>query len=122
MASHGRTAPPSTTATPPVARTWRRAPTRCRGSWRRWASGSAGRRVMRRLLDDLGGLEQHVVGEGEAKRLGGLEVDYEVEAHRLLDREVSRLGALEDAVDEVRGPTPLVGPVRSIAHQPAHGR
>jgi hypothetical protein len=31
-----------------------------------------------RLLDDLGGLEQHVVGDGQAERLGGVEVDDEL--------------------------------------------
>jgi hypothetical protein len=29
----------------------------------------------RGLLDDFGGLEQHVLGDGEAERLGRLEVD-----------------------------------------------
>jgi hypothetical protein len=45
-----------------------------------------GRSTPRGLLDDLGGLEQHVLGDGEAERLGGLEVDHEIEGHRLLHR------------------------------------
>ena len=35
-----------------------------------------------KLLDQIGGLEQHVLGDGEAEALGGLEVDDEVEATR----------------------------------------
>jgi hypothetical protein len=35
-------------------------------------------------LEDLGGLKQHVRGDGEAERLGSLEVDDEVELARLL--------------------------------------
>ena len=33
---------------------------------------------------------------GEAERLGGLEVDDQLELGRLLDRQIGRLGALED--------------------------
>jgi hypothetical protein len=33
---------------------------------------------------------------GEAERLGGLEVDSQFEFGRLLNREISRLGAVED--------------------------
>src|SRR5262249_38484822 len=39
-------------------------------------------------LDDLGGLEEHVLGDGEPESLSGLEVDDEVELARLLDGEV----------------------------------
>jgi hypothetical protein len=63
------------------------------------ATTSEGRRtVLGALLEDLGGLEQHVVGDGEAEGLGGLEVDDELELAGLLDRKISRLGAFEDAV------------------------
>src|SRR5687767_12331615 len=50
------------------------------------------------LLDHLGSLGEHVRGDGEAEGLGCLEVDDEVEAHRLLDGEVSRLGAFENLI------------------------
>ena len=33
---------------------------------------------------------------GEAERLGGVEVDDQLECCRLLDRQIGRLGALED--------------------------
>ena len=54
----------------------------------RWLSGRPrlnSRSYSRRLLDDLGGLEQHVLGDGEAEGLGGLQVYGEVEFARLLD-------------------------------------
>jgi hypothetical protein len=35
-------------------------------------------------LNDLGGLQEHVLGESEAERLGGLEIDDAVELARLL--------------------------------------
>src|SRR5207245_160915 len=40
------------------------------------------------LLDDLGGLHQHLLRDGEAQRLRRLEVDHEVEGRGLLDREI----------------------------------
>ena len=50
---------------------------------------------------DIGSLFDHLVGELlkvhrhlDAERLGGLEVDYQLEARRLLDREVARISAL----------------------------
>jgi len=42
---------------------------------------------------------QHRFRDGEAERLGGLEVDNKREFHRLLQREVGRTGATEDAID-----------------------
>jgi hypothetical protein len=44
------------------------------------------------LLEDLGSLEQHVRGNGEAERLDRLEVDNEVKVHRLLYRQVGGPG------------------------------
>jgi hypothetical protein len=58
--------------------------------------------------------------DGEAERLGGLEVDDELEFGRLLDLQVGRLLALEDASDIVAGLTERIGDVGTIAHQPAH--
>ena len=42
---------------------------------------------------------------GNAKRLGRLHVDHEIELGRPLDRNVGRLGALENLVDENWGST-----------------
>src|SRR5262245_66342910 len=66
----------------------------------------------------------HLVGEREqpvrnleAERLGGLEVDHQLELGRLLDRQIARLGALENPADVNAGLAIGVRKVRSIAHQ-----
>ena len=45
---------------------------------------------------------QHGRRDREAKSLGGLEVDHQLELGRLLDGQVSGLGAFQDFVDESR--------------------
>jgi hypothetical protein len=59
-------------------------------------------------------LFDHLVCEGEqrrrdlkADRLRRLQVDREMKSRRLLDRDIGRLGALQDLIDDRRG-----GPVR----------
>src|SRR5262249_31919313 len=52
--------------------------------------------------------EQQRRRDGEAERLGGLEVDDKFERGRLLHWEVARLGALEDLVDIGRGAAEVV--------------
>jgi hypothetical protein len=37
--------------------------------------------------------------DGQAERLGGLEIDDQLECRRLLDRQIGGLGALEDLSD-----------------------
>ena len=54
------------------------------------------------------------MGDRQADRLGGLEVEYQVELGRLLDGEFRRLGALEDSVDVARGLAIEVRYVRAI--------
>src|SRR5262245_13232175 len=55
----------------------------------------------------------------EAKRLGGLEIDGQLELGRLLDRKVRRRGPLEDAIN-IRGRTANnIDRVRSVRHQAA---
>src|SRR5947209_3053392 len=48
------------------------------------------------LLDNLVGARQHQLRHSEAERLGGLEIDDQLENCRLLDWQIGGLGALED--------------------------
>src|SRR5687768_3619719 len=72
------------------------------------------------LLKDLGGLSEDVLREGEPQCLRRLQVQYELEAHRLLDGQVGRLGPFEDAVHVVGGAVVHLRIVGSIRHQAAH--
>ena len=51
------------------------------------------------LLNHIGDLELDLRWEGDLQFPGRLHIDDKVKGHRLLDREISGLGALEDAVD-----------------------
>src|SRR5262249_28632316 len=54
---------------------------------------------------------------GQAEGLGGLEIDDELEPGRQLDRQLARLGTIEDAID-IGGRTPVaVGEVLAVADQ-----
>ena len=48
------------------------------------------------LFDHLVGAGEQRWGHFEAERLGSLQIDHQLEIGRLLDRQVGRLGALED--------------------------
>jgi len=70
-------------------------------------------------LDHLIRPEEKRRREREAKRLGRLEVDDQLECSRLLDGEIGGFGALENLVD-IGGGTPIVvGPTRSIGQETA---
>ena len=51
-------------------------------------------------LDHLVGAEEERLRDGEAKRLGGLEVDQQLELRRLLDRQVGGLRTLQNSTSE----------------------
>ena len=51
------------------------------------------------LLDDLVGAGEDRRRHSEVERFGGFEVHDQLECRRLLDRQISRLGALEDLSD-----------------------
>jgi hypothetical protein len=56
--------------------------------------GGGDDRVLAGLPDDLVGLEEECRGDREAERLGGLEIDDQLEFRGLLDGQVPGLGAL----------------------------
>ena len=51
------------------------------------------------LFDHLIGALQERLRDGEAERLGGLEIDDQLEFRRWLDRQIAGLGALENTID-----------------------
>ena len=55
----------------------------------------------------------------EAERLGGLEVDDQLDFRRLLDRQVTRLGTLQDAAGVNAGLSKHLLEVGRVADQPA---
>src|SRR5262245_26150509 len=71
-------------------------------------------------------LFDHLVGAGEQRRRhferqrpGSAEINHQLELRRLHDREVCRLGTLEDATGIDPDLTIRVRDVRAVAHQPA---
>src|SRR5262245_7068471 len=74
------------------------------------------------LLKDLIRPRQQRRWDRQAERLGGLEVDDQLELRGLLDGEVAGLRTLEDAVDVGGRAAELVGKVRAIRHQAAGHR
>src|SRR4030095_716482 len=55
----------------------------------------------------------------QAERLRGLEVDYQLELRRLLNRQIRRLRAFEDLVHVCRGPSEQIAEVWRIGHEAA---
>src|ERR1700722_2106002 len=72
-------------------------------------------------FDHLVGKRQQRRWNFEAERLGGLEVDHELELIWSLYRKVARLLALEDAIDVARGQPIMFSNVIPIGGQSAHG-
>src|SRR5215470_13199175 len=70
-------------------------------------------------LNDLIRPRQHRRRDGQAERLGGLEVDDELELGRLLDREIGGLGTLEDLCHIGSGASIEISEIRAVAHEGA---
>src|SRR5262245_2850247 len=72
-------------------------------------------------LDHLVGAAEQWERNGQPKRLGGLEVEYERVFVRLLDGQIIRLGTLQDAIN-VAGRFPILAneiKTRAVVHQAA---
>jgi len=61
--------------------------------------------------------QQHRLRDGEAERLGGFEIDDQLELGGLFDGEIGRLRAPEDFVHLDRSAPEQIGEIRAIAHQ-----
>src|SRR5207237_1095628 len=72
-----------------------------------------------RSFDHLVGAQQDRGRDGEAERLGGLEIENRLERGRLLHRQVAGLGALENPRDTAARQAIGGAEARSVAHQAA---
>src|SRR5262249_47726423 len=99
---------------PPLARSTRR-------TRRTPATRARGRRA-HDLLDDLVGPQQQRRRDREAERLGGLEVDDELELGRLLHRKIGGLGTFQDLIYIGRGEPGRVRLPPSLRQQAAPPR
>src|SRR5262245_46892309 len=71
-------------------------------------------------LDHFVSEREQLVGNLQTERVGGLAIDDQLEFRGLLDREVGRLGALEDLVHVLRGTTVQLPNIDTVGHQPAN--
>src|SRR5215469_1648504 len=74
---------------------------------------------VRWLFNHLVGASEERLGDRNAKGVGGLEVDDQLELRRLLDGKVGRLGALKDLVDITSGATERAAQILAVAHKTA---
>jgi Carbon starvation protein CstA len=73
-------------------------------------------------LDHLVGNREHARRDGESERLGSFQVDYQLVLGRRLYRKVSRLLALEDAVDVTGSAAALIEEIGPIGNETTGGR
>src|SRR5215469_5795615 len=82
--------------------------------------GVTARAARRQLLsfDDLVGAQQNRLRDRQAERLGGLEIDHQLEFGRLLDRKIGGLGDFEDLSDVDARQTKGAREARSVLINP----
>src|SRR5262245_3414049 len=74
------------------------------------------------LFDHLVSAGEQRKREGETKRAGSFEVDDQLDFHRLVNRQVSRFGTVENSTC-VDADLPIgIRKIYSIAHEPARSR
>ena len=73
-------------------------------------------------FDHLIGASEQLGWHGEPECFRGLEIDHQFDLAALLDREVSRLSALENFPDVDRCLTMSLGDVATVTHQAAEIR
>jgi hypothetical protein len=71
-------------------------------------------------MDHLVRPQQQRLRNCQAERLGGLEVDRELELTGLVDRQIGGLGTFEDPVHEIRGVPKQIGKVLSTSASALH--
>ena len=71
------------------------------------------------LLNDLSRLHQRPLRNRQANLIGGFQIDDELKPHRLLHRQIGRLGSLQDSVHEICDALVALRDVRSVVHEPA---
>src|SRR6516162_2182127 len=76
-------------------------------------------RVETGLFDDLVGAGEDRWRDCQAERLGGFEIDHQLEGRRLLDRQISGFCAVEDFCGVNAGQAKGGGEARSITDQAA---
>ena len=60
---------------------------------------------------------QQIRRDRQANLLGGFQIDQQLEFHRLLDRQVGRLGTLQDLIHVGRRATPHIFKVRAVRRE-----
>jgi hypothetical protein len=75
----------------------------------------------KRSLNHLVGSQQEFFGNRDAERLGGPEVDDQLELGGLLDGQIRGFGTFKNLVDIRRASPSQIGPISPIGHQAAFG-
>src|SRR6516162_100372 len=69
-------------------------------------------------FDYLVGEREYLIWKCEVERFGSLQIDDEIEFDRLLNRDVARLCAIQNLINDFGGSTEQYRVVRSVTHKP----